>query len=81
MNRIFLQNNGITGDQLATILQGAMHLTDFKALIYKHNVINQAAVDMLEPILQRYAPFHLEELVLIDCKIGGTVLESLLEHL
>lgn len=40
VNRILLQNNGITGDQLASILDGTVHMTDFKAFIYKHNSIN-----------------------------------------
>lgn len=35
----------------------------------------------MAPILRRDAPFQLEELVLIDCKLNGSVLENLLELL
>ena len=35
INRILLSNCGVSGDQLAVILEGVNKLADFKALIYK----------------------------------------------
>ena len=40
VNRIFLSNCGVTGDQLAEIIDGMVKLRDFKSLIYKQNTIN-----------------------------------------
>lgn len=81
VNRLLLQNCGITGDQVAKILEGVLHLKDFKAFIYKQNAFNLASIDHLKPILHRDAPFHFEELVLIDCNLRGAVLENLLDTL
>ena len=66
---------------MAAILDGAVYLKDFSSLTYKNNAINQASIRSFAPILQRKPPSNLEELVLIDCKLGGTVLENLLELL
>ena len=63
------------------ILQGVTKIRDFKALIYKSNHFNFDAVDRLGSLLQRRVPRHLEELSLIDCKIGPTLAEHLLSML
>ena len=81
VNRMLFKNCGISGENLSLILEGATKMKDFKALIYKANSLNFEAVDRLAPLLQRKMPLHLEELSLIDCKIGPTLTEHLMNVL
>ena len=62
VNRFFFNNCGITGDQLANILEGAAKMKDFKALIYKHGEINQLAIEKMGQLFLKPIPNHLEEL-------------------
>lgn len=50
VNRMLFNNCGISGDQLAIILEGIAKMKDFKALIYKMNAINSLAIQKMEPI-------------------------------
>ena len=77
INRMLFNNCGMTGDQLATILQGVARMPDFKSLIYKNGGMNSLAIQKLEPILLRAAPNHLEELSIIDIKLSPTLIEEL----
>lgn len=69
VNRILLNNCGITGKDFAHILEGLNHLQDFKSLVYKANGFTQETLEALRPFLYRRVPYHLEELRLIDLKI------------
>ena len=60
INRMHFNNCGMTGDRLATILDGVARMQDFKSLTYKNGGINSLAIEKLEPILLRTAPNHLE---------------------
>lgn len=68
-NRIVLENNGFTGENLAKLLQAFGTIKDFKSLTYKKNAINEESIGALKSLLRREIPFHLEELKLIDLKI------------
>ena len=70
LKRMLFNNCGMTGEQFAVILDGLSKLKDFKALIYKSSAVNFDAIDKLSPLLQRSMPYHLDELSLIDCKMG-----------
>jgi hypothetical protein len=59
---MLFNNCGISGDQLATILEGVIKMKDFKALIYKMNAINSNAIEKLIPVFKKPIPHHLEEL-------------------
>lgn len=72
VNRMLFNNCGITGDQLAVILEGAAKMKDFKALIYKMNAINALAIEKMIPVIRKPIPNHLEELSIIDCKMTAT---------
>ena len=56
VNRLLLDNNGINGDQLASILQGMAQLSDFKSLIYRQNSINLNSLAALQPIFVKRLP-------------------------
>ena len=81
VNRFLFNNCGITGDQLAVILEGAAKMKDFKALIYKMNSINTLAIEKMMPVIQKPIPNHLEELSLIDCKMTATQVGQLMDGL
>ena len=81
VNRILFSNCGINGDQFAMILEGLAKLSDFKSIVYKMNGINQRSIENLGPLLRKRLPHHLEELKIIDCKMSGSLIESLLKHL
>ena len=81
VNRLLLNNNGITGDQFAEILEGMSKLRDFKSLIYKCNTINLHSLDVLKPVLAKRLPYNLEEIKLIDCKVSPGMISKLLESL
>ena len=68
----------MNGDGLATILEGAARMADFKSLIYAKNSINALAIDRLELVLTKPVPVHLEELSFIDCNISPTIVEQLM---
>ena len=78
---MLFNNCGITGDQLAVILEGAAKMKDFKALIYKMNLISSLAIEKLIPVIQKPIPNHLEELSIIDCKMNATQVEQLMDGL
>ena len=79
VNRLLLNNCGITGDQFAEILSGMVKLRDFKSLIYKQNMINSDSILALKPIFAKRLPNQLEELKIIDCKMHPKLLIQLLE--
>lgn len=81
VNRMLFNNCGITGDQMATILDGISKLKDFKALIYKNNELNRPAIQKLSHLLERGVPNHMLELQIIDCKMSATLIEDLMENL
>lgn len=60
INRMLFNNVGMTGDQLAMVLEGVAKMHDFKALTYKQGIINASAIERLEPILIRPVPNQLE---------------------
>ena len=81
INRMLFNNVGMTGDQLALILEGVAKMHDFKALTYKQGLLNELAIERLSPILTRSVPNHLEQVSIIDCKISPTLMEHLLDEL
>lgn len=56
-------------------------MKEFKALIYCKQPLNAFAIDKLAPILARPIPYHMEELTLIDTKMGATLILQLMDVL
>lgn len=81
VNRFLFNNCGITGKQLALILEGAVLIKDFKSLIYKSSEVTEVSLQALVPILEKRLPNNLAELKLIDCKINSTQIEVLMSCL
>ena len=78
---MLFNNCGLSGDQLATILEGVQKMKDFKALIYRLNSLNALSIEKLGPIFRNPIPHHLEEIQLIDCKTGATIIEQLIDSM
>ena len=78
---MLFNNCGISGDQLAIILDGVAKMRDFKALIYRMSSVNALAIEKLGPIFRHPIPHHMEELQLVDCKLGATLIEQLMDSL
>ena len=79
INRMVLNNVGMSADSLAHLLDSISMVKDFKSFIYKQGGLNSLAIDRMAPILYRPVPNHLEELAIIDIKVTPTVIEELLE--
>ena len=62
MNRVLLNNCGLSGDNFATIIEGLTLIKDFKSIIYKRNEINRLSIERLEPLLAKSIPFNLAEI-------------------
>lgn len=79
MNRVLFNNCGITGNNMAIILDGLAKVKDFKSIIYKHNELNSLAVAKLEAIFLKFIPNQLMDLQIVDCKIHCSTIEQLLD--
>lgn len=59
VNRMLFNNCGLSGDQLAVILDGVAKMKDFKSLIYRLSSINALAIEKMGPLFQKFIPNHL----------------------
>ena len=62
MNRVLLNNCGLTGKKFATILEGLNQVKDIKSIIYKRNEVNSFSIERLESLLSKQIPFNLAEI-------------------
>lgn len=81
INRIFLDNNGVTGKQFAEILRGLQSVPDLKSVCYRQNQLTQESIQALRPFFLRWVPYQLQELRLVDVKISPQNCEALIEAL
>ena len=81
VNRMLFNNCGLSGEQMAVLLDGFAKMVDLKALIYKNNSLNALSIEKLSPLLDRRAPNHLLELQIVDCKMTPTLVELLMDQL
>ena len=63
------------------ILLGVNNLKYIKRIIYKDNEFHYESLCALRPILAKQKPHNLEELRLINCKIGASFTHDLLDLL
>ena len=69
MNRIHLNNCGISGENFATILDGLLKMKDLKSIYYKNNELNSVSIQKMHRIFTRKIPYNLSKLHIIDCKM------------
>ena len=58
-----------------------LKLDHLKQIVYKNNDIRLHSIDRLGPILARQKPMQLEELRIVNCPIGATATNALIEIL
>jgi len=81
INRILLDNNGVTGKQFAEILRGLQSVPDLKSVCYRQNQLTHESIQELKPFFLRRVPYHLQEVKLVDLKISSQCCEALIEAL
>ena len=69
VNRIYLDNCGVSGREFKEILTGLANLKDCKSIIYHKNEFESNCLEELSRILSKRIPYHLDELKLVDLKI------------
>ena len=72
VNRVLFDNCGINDYEFSQILDGLSKLKDFKSIIYKLNTFGELSLAKLQPLLMKRLPNHLDEIRLVDCRMGGT---------
>ena len=72
VNRVLFDNCGINDYEFSQILDGLSKLKDFKSIIYKLNSFGELSLAKLQPLLMKRLPNHLDEIRLVDCRMGGT---------
>ena len=78
---MLFSNCGLSGDQLAVILEGIAKIKDFKALIYKHSALNTLSIEKLTALVLKPIPNHLEQLSLVDNNMSAGTVECLMDTL
>lgn len=77
---ILLDNNGLKDSGTQEILKSICSLTVFKRIVIKNNEItSNVSLGYLKELLERKPDYHLEELRLNNCKLGGSFVETLLD--
>mmetsp|Transcript_32855 Transcript_32855/g.50228 ORF Transcript_32855/g.50228 Transcript_32855/m.50228 type:complete len:94 (+) Transcript_32855:4497-4778(+) len=56
-----------------------VQLEKVRTLIYKNNEFGKASMENIYPLLHRRKPYHLEELRIVNCKIGPSVTHDLID--
>lgn len=69
VNKIFLDNNGVTDEQFASIVDSFWCLSDFKSIVYKNNEFGLKSAESVLNLSSRRQPYHLDELMINHCKI------------
>lgn len=79
---IILDSNGCKDDDFIDLLKGMHKLDHVRAITYKRNdFIKTQTVENIIPLLVRRKPTNLEELKIINCRIGGAVTHRLIDAL
>lgn len=74
-------NCGLNDATMSIILRGVKTIKEIRALTYCRMPIGIQSIRLLEPLIARSVPFNLEELVLIDTRMGASVVEKLADIL
>lgn len=69
VNKVLLNNCGISGSQFAEIMGGLSRTEDCKSIVYIKNELDRECLPQLESLLARDYPRHLDELKLVDLKV------------
>lgn len=79
LQRLFIDNCGMTGNQLNVLLVALMNRPTFRSIVYSMNSLNDQSIISLNQMLVRKPP--LQELKLIDCNLRSTQIETIMDEL
>ena len=68
LQRLYLDDNGLSDEKLSLLTHGLMKQTSLKALTIQSNHVGQLAVEEIVNLVKRKPPSILEELHLINTK-------------
>ena len=74
-------NCGIDDGEMANLLRAFAQFKDFKAIVYRHNELDEESLDVLIPLLDKGIPYHLQELRISSCHLQPKIVKQLLEAL
>jgi Ran GTPase-activating protein (RanGAP) involved in mRNA processing and transport len=78
INKLYLDSNGLDGENLTQILQGIAVQNPMKVLIIQDNMVNEECVEQIAPLFKNRMPNNLEELHILHCKVQFRATEDLL---
>lgn len=81
LNRIVLDNCGVDDGEFCSMLNGIYKLDGFKRLIYRRNTFQDKSLAILQNIVLKKIPNHLEELRIEQCFTEPNVIRSLLQSI
>ena len=81
IERLFLDNNCLDGDEMAQILTGVNNQLPFKSLTITGNNFNEACAELVLQLLKRKIPENLEELHLIYAKCVWRATDLLVKNM
>lgn len=79
--RLILDNCGVDDDEFSTILGGIRRLKDFKRITYARNNLGDESLAIIQSVLKRTIPNHLEELRLASVRMSDRITTRLLAAL
>ena len=77
--KLFLDNNNLTDEDLAIILDGTLKLYVARKVVIRRNEFGQQSLQRIEELMTRFFPQNLEELRIEKCKINREVTLGLIK--
>ena len=77
LQKIYLDNNGLSDEQLSLLVHGLVKQTSFKVLIIQNNQVGNLSLEEIVNLVKRKPPSVLEELHLINTKNSWQQAEQL----
>ena len=77
LQKIYLDNNGLSDEQLSLLVHGLVKQTTFKVLIIQDNQLGNLSLEEILSLVKRKPPSVLEELHLINTKNSWQIAQKL----
>lgn len=72
-------NCGIDDGEMADLLQAFVQFKDFKSIIYRQNDLQDESLEILERLLTKGIPYHLNELRISNCHLSQQITTQLIQ--
>ena len=81
INKLYLDSNGLDGNQLANICEGLCYQKEIFNLTVQGNSLNENTVEHISKLLKRKVPDNLQELHLIHVKCVWSATDALIRSI